>query len=173
MPATATEKKDILKLERARVKAAGGKKSKHNTHSRKKKTQLMKTLNGLGIWPFAPTKMAAVGGVLNGYSSIFLGKDLENGFLGSTSVSQTQVKAGEREDLFGYIALTQGQPLGPRFRHVLLNWSNAFTSSFTTTVGFNRTVTPAIAGAVIFAAAKATNANSFIPPQIRKFIRVS
>jgi len=125
----------------------------------------------LGFFPFAPVRLMRNFGYLNAATSIFAGRDMRTKFQGSgTRYTMEQRRAGNRGDVLA-VWQNPGIPLGEKIGDTFSMWIDHSISAVTSSIGFQRTLAPAIVGEIAFQGAKAMKANKLIPPAARKFIR--
>jgi len=138
-------------------------------------TGLQKLLSGFGILPFAPLKIAKVGGALNIMTSIGLGKDIKNGFSGDITASEPELLSGTKRLDW----IKRFRELGPaapgegfaRFGLVLRAIGLHARSSLTTFAGAQRAVMPYVVGEIAFQAGKQLKLNNTLPVAVRRWFR--
>jgi len=159
----------LAALKTARKSKSG--KSGHNTGHRKKMSRQQRLLSGLGIFPFAPLKLARGASALNAVSSVVLGKDLENGFTGQASINRAELITGKvRGDIPG-IWRNAGLTGAQKLKATVLAMTWHAQSTITTVAGARRAILPVVVTEISFQVAKGFKANSFIPPEVRRFVR--
>jgi len=168
--------KDQLVVFASKKRPSSGKKGKsgHKSGHRRKKNLAQRTVQGLGIFPFAPIRLMRNAGYMNYLTSTYLGRDFNNGFKGQASINEADLKSGKvRGDIVDLWTSEQTSDLtiGQKLRATGFAWMWHTQANFTTGAGARRAVAPAVAGEIQFQVAKGFKANQVLPPQVRKFIR--
>jgi len=129
-------------------------------------------MRNFGIFPVAPARFMRAAGYMNAVSSIFLGKDIENGFTGSgVNANPASVAIGEQRIDVPGIWLDTSTTWGFKTRATYLTWVEHLKSTVSPD-GFKRTVVPAAVGEAVYQGARALKANQLVPAGMRKIVRI-